>query len=52
MPNTIKNIFNVQKEDLLKMTPKLGEINLEPSHFQKMKVTTSSNLMSVNMRPL
>lgn len=31
------------------MTTKLGECNLQPTHFQKMNVTTSSSVMSTDV---
>lgn len=42
----IVEIFNAQVNDRLRMTPYLGEQNLDPDHFSKMRVMTSSCLMS------
>lgn len=42
----IKEFFNAQKNDALMMTPKLGQKNLDPNHFAKMKVMTSSSVIS------
>lgn len=47
--STINDIFKAQQNDQLKMTPRLGESNLNPTHFQKMNVMTSSSVVSVDV---
>lgn len=47
--SAISKIFNAQQNDQLKMTPRLGESNFNPSHFQKINVMTSSSIISVDV---
>lgn len=45
----ILEIFNAQSNDLLRMTPRSGEHNLDPDHFLKMRVATSTFLLRVDV---
>lgn len=43
--NHIKRLHDIQKNDLLKMAPRLQSQNIRPTSFEKMKVSVSSNLI-------
>jgi hypothetical protein len=42
----INDVVNHQKSHCFKLAPKISEEDLVPSHFQKMKVKTSTNVIS------